>query len=79
MIQFMAKHNLFLTPVNEEEVIGVVKIWEIKTSTDYENISMTLVKKLLTVLQNLLLIFVTYLSALEYSQKNENCESCPTC
>ena len=30
------KHNLFLTPVNEDEVIGIVKICETKTSTDYE-------------------------------------------
>ena len=41
------KHNLFLTPINEEEVIRVVKIWESKTSTDYEDISMTLVKKVI--------------------------------
>ena len=42
------KHNLFLlTPINEEEVIGVVKIWESKTSTDYEDIGMNLVKKVI--------------------------------
>ena len=36
---------LFLTPVNEEEVIRAVNIWERKTSTYYEDISMHLVKK----------------------------------
>ena len=52
--------TLFLTPVNEEEVIRALNIWESKTSRDYED-----VKKLLTALQNLSLIFVTYLSPLE--------------
>ena len=36
---------LFLTTVNEKEVIRAVNIWESKTSRDYEDINMHLVKK----------------------------------
>ena len=63
MLQFKAKHNLFLTPVNEEEVIGVVKIWESKTSTDYENISMTVVKKIIKCIAKP----ITYICNLSFS------------
>ena len=38
-------HNLFLTPVSEEEVVGVVILCESTTSTHYEDISMTLIKQ----------------------------------
>ena len=40
-------NNLFLTPVNEDEVIRAVNNWESKTSTDCEDISMHLVKEVI--------------------------------
>ena len=58
--------NLLLTPISEEEVIGVVRLWESETSTDYEDTNMELIKRLLILLRNQLLIFVTYHSVWEY-------------
>ena len=72
------KHNLFLTLVNEEEVIGVVKIWESKTSTDYEDFSMTLVKKVI----NCIAKPITYIWNLSFITgifpEKKNCKSYPT-
>ena len=49
--------------INEEEVIGVVKIWESKTSTDYEDISMNLVKKVINCIRKP----ITYICNLSFS------------
>jgi len=35
-LKHRTNHNLFLTPVCEVHVIGVVRLWESKTTTDCE-------------------------------------------
>ena len=55
--------DLFLTPVSEEGVIGVVRLWESKTSTDYEDISMKVIKKLIDFIAK----SITYIYKLSFS------------
>ena len=43
----MNNPDLFLTPISEKEVVGDVRLWENKTSTDYEDIGMKLIKKVI--------------------------------
>ena len=40
-------HKLFLMSVSEEEVIECVRLWASNTSTDYEDISMKLIKQVI--------------------------------
>ena len=62
--------TLFLTSVSEEEVIRTVNNLECKTSTHCGNIYMLFIKKqLLITMQNLLCIFISDPSLLEYSLK----------
>ena len=48
-----------------------MKIWESKTSIDYEDINMNLVKKVINCIAKPITYYATYLSALEYSREKK--------
>ena len=70
---YMGEHNInsmFLTPVDESEIINIVKLCKPKNSTkDCDDISMYVIYiMLLSQLLNFLLTFLIYYSLVEFSQ-----------